>query len=165
MILRSLAANEVDLHREVRLHALRDAPDSFGETLEDAAARPRVYWEQLTFAVTQPGRDVMFLACEEEDVLGAAYGMRDPLRSDGARVGGMWVDLARRRRGVGRALLLGVFAWARERGLQHVGLWAPAHGEAALALYSHAGFRQTGERRPLPAHPSLSIVAMEAEIG
>ena len=61
-------------------------------------------------------------------------------------------------------LLQEVFSWARERGLQHLGLWAPVHRPAAISLYSRAGFRDTGERRQLTTNSSLWIVAMEAEL-
>ena len=158
--IRTLVPHEVGLHREVRLQALRDAPDSFGETFAEAAARPPSYWEDLTRSVTEPGRHVMFLAFQDEHVRGSTYGLLDRERSEMGRVGGMWVEPAWRRRGVGRALLQEVFAWARERRLSRLGLWAPAHSPAALALYRQAGFRETGDRRPLPTNPSLEIVAM-----
>jgi GNAT superfamily N-acetyltransferase len=162
--LRRLASHEVDLHRDLRLRALRDAPDSFGETFAAAAVRPISYWEELTRSVTEPGRDVMFLACEGDDVLGSAYGLLDRARTDAGRVGGMWVGPAWRRRGVGRALLQEVIRWARERRLRHLGLWAPAHNPAAIALYSRAGFRNTGDRRALPTNPTLSIIAMKVDL-
>jgi len=162
--LRRLASDEVSLHRDLRLRALRDAPGSFGETFTDAAGRPISYWAELTRSVTEPGLDVMFLACEGQDVLGSAYGLLDRTHTDAGRVGGMWVEPAWRRRGVGHALLQEVFSWARERRLKHLGLWAPAHSPAAISLYSRAGFRETGERRQLSTNSSLWIVAMEAEL-
>lgn len=164
MHLRRLEPHEVRLHRELRLRALQDAPDSFGETFEDVAARPSSYWEDLTRSVTAPERQVVFVAYEGEDVLGSTYGLRD--RDDGemGRVGGMWVDPAWRSRGVGRALLHQVFNWAREHGLRRLRLWAPVHSAAALALYGRAGFREVGKRRPLPTNPTLQIVEMEAQL-
>ena len=164
MHLRKLASHEVDLHRALRLRALHDAPDSFGETFAAAAAQPISYWEKLTRSVTEPGHQVMFLACDGEDVLGSAYGLLDCEHSDAGRVGGMWVEPAWRRRGVGQRLLNEVFIWAHGRGLKRLGLWAPAHSPAAMSLYSRAGFRGTGERRQLPTNPPLWIVAMEAEL-
>jgi len=154
----------VGLHRDLRLRALSDAPDSFGEAVTEAAVRPISYWQELTRAVTEPGRDVMFLACEGSDVLGSAYGLLDRTRSDAGRVGGMWVEPAWRRRGVGHALLQEVVRWGRERGLRRLGLWAPVQNPAAMALYSRAGFRNTGDRRQLPTNPRLSIIAMEVEL-
>ena len=162
--IRRLGADEVDLHRDVRLRALRDAPDSFGETLADATARPPSYWEDLTRSVTEPGRHVMFLVCEQDRVHGSVYGLLDRERADLGRVGGMWVEPTWRRRGAGRALLQAVSDWARERSFRCLGLWAPGHSEAALALYRQAGFRDTGNRRALPSNPALHVVEMECRL-
>ena len=164
MYLRRLQPHEVSLHRELRLRALQEAPDSFGEPFADVAARPSSYWEDLTRSVTESGRQVMVLAYERIDVLGSAYGLRDRDRSEMGRVGGMWVEPAWRRRGVGRALLKEVFRWAREHGLKRLALWAPSHSPAALALYGQAGFRETGIHRPLPTNPALQILEMEAPV-
>jgi GNAT superfamily N-acetyltransferase len=164
MYIRTLEPHEVNLHRELRLLALRDAPDSFGATFSDAEAQPSSYWEILTRSVTEPGHHVMFLACEGEAVCGSTYGLLDQEKSDGGRVGGMWVDPAWRRQGIGRALLQAVFAWARQRGLKRLGLWAPVHSPAAIALYRQAGFHETGRRRPLPINPSLQILEMKCEL-
>jgi GNAT superfamily N-acetyltransferase len=158
---RTLAPHEVALHRELRLRALRDAPESFGESLAEVLARPASYWEELTRSVTEPGPHVMFLACARERVVGSAYGLVDPERERAGRVGGMWVEPAARRRGVARALLQAVLAWARERGFGRVALWAPADSPAALSLYRQAGFRDTGRRRPLPSDPSREVLELE----
>lgn len=162
--IRTLQPHEVDLHRDLRLRALGEAPDSFGEAFADAAARPASYWENLTRSVTEPGRHVMFLACEGEQVHGSTYGLLDREQAEAGRVGGMWVEPASRRRCVGRALLQAVFGWARQRGLRRLGLWAPAHSPAALALYRQAGFRETGNRRPLPTNPALQVIEMECHL-
>lgn len=55
-------------------------------------------------------------------------------------------------------------AWARERRVSRLSLWAPAHSVAALSLYRRAGFRETGIRRPLPTNPALQIVEMESQL-
>ena len=164
MFLRKLESHEATLHRELRLRALREAPDSFGETFADVVARPSTYWEDLTRSVTESGRHVMFLAYEGNEVVGSTYGLLDGTRSEMGRVGGMWVDPAWRRLGVGGVLLLEVFRWARERGLSRIGLWAPAHSQAALVLYGKAGFRETGNSRPLPTNPSVQIIEMESSL-
>ena len=105
MHIRPLQPQEVNLHRELRLRALQDAPDSLGATCADAEVQPPSYWEILTRSVTEPGPHVMFLACEGGTVCGSTYGLLDRERSDVGRVGGMWVEPAWRRQGVGRALL------------------------------------------------------------
>jgi GNAT superfamily N-acetyltransferase len=162
--IRALDPDEIDLHRTVRLGALQDAPDSFGETFFEAAAKPMTYWEELTRSVTEPAWNVMFLACEGDGVLGCVYGLVNRTRADQGRVGGMWVSPASRRRGIGQALLEAVIAWSRQRGFTGLGLWAPAHSPAALALYAKAGFRETGFRQSMPTNPNLEIVEMTLQL-
>lgn len=164
MQVRALASHEAALHRTLRLRALRDAPDSFGETLSHAEAQPVSYWEEMTRHVTAPGGQIMVLACEGDAIVGTAYGLLDRERAEMGRVGGMWVDPAWRGRGIGQTLLGAVLDWARGRRLARFALWAPAHEPAAIALYTKAGFRHTGERRALPSNVSRSIVAMEVEL-
>jgi GNAT superfamily N-acetyltransferase len=164
MRIRAIDPNELDLHRVVRLSALQDAPDAFGETFVEAAAKPMTYWEELTRSVTEPDRNVMFLACDGDDVLGCVYGLVNRVLADQGRVGGMWVNPAARRRGIGQALLEAVIEWSRRRGFKGLGLWAPAHSPAALALYAKAGFRQTGIRQTMPTHRNLDIVEMTLQL-
>jgi GNAT superfamily N-acetyltransferase len=159
-----LAAHEVDLHRDLRMRALFESPHSFAETCAEAAARPESYWQQLTRSVTEPGPHVMLLACEGEEVLGSVYGMLDRERRNGGRIGGTWVQAEYRNRGVGSALVREVFSWARRRGLNRLGLWAPAHEQPAIALYRATGFQPTGERRPLATNPSFWIMEMEVHL-
>jgi GNAT superfamily N-acetyltransferase len=159
-----LEQHEVALHRDVRLRALRDTPDAFGESAAEVEARPFSYWEDLTRSVTEPGRHVMFLACEGDTICGSTYGLRDRESSDAGRIGGTWVAPVHRRQGVGTALLKSVFSWAREHGLIRLRLWAPAASTAALALYRHAQFEETGQRRALPTNAALEIVELECKL-
>jgi GNAT superfamily N-acetyltransferase len=164
MKIRALDPCEVNSHRELRIRVLNDSPNSFGEIASEAEARPLSYWEDLTRSVTDPNRHVMFVAFECDAIVGTTYGLLDHERSDVGRLGGMWVDPSQRRRGVGRSLLAAVLAWARERGLKRVGLWAPASEPAAIRLYFRAGFRDTRRQRPLPNNGALRIVEMEIEL-
>src|SRR5215468_3081197 len=105
MHIRALEAFEAELHRALRLCALRDAPDSFGETLSHAEAQPVSYWEELTRQVTGSGGQIMALGCEGDEIVATVYGLLDREHAETGRVGGMWVDPAWRGRGVGQALL------------------------------------------------------------
>jgi len=162
--IRRLQPHEITLHRDLRLCALRDSPDSFAETAAEAEARPFSYWEDLTRSVTDPDRHVMFLAYEGDAVFGSTYGLRDSENRDAARVGGTWVAPSHRRRGVGHALLQAVLSWARNQGFKGLRLWAPSANAAALALYRQAGFAGTGRRRPLPTNAELQIVELECAL-
>ena len=161
MRIRRLEPHEIALHRDVRLRALREAPDSFGENAAEVETRPSSYWEDLTRSVTEPGRHVMFLACEGEAVHGSTYGLRDLQSGDSGRVGGTWVAPSHRRQGIGKGLLQAVVFWAKEQGLRRLRLWAPAASSAALSLYRQSGFADTGHRRLLPTNAALEIVELE----
>ena len=161
MRIRQLEPHEISLHRDLRLRALRDSPDSFAETASDADSRPFSYWEDLTRSVTEPYRHVMYLACDGDDIVGSTYGLRDFESSDRGRIGGMWVAPLHRRHGTGSALLEAVLSWAHAHGFNRVGLWAPLDNAAALALYHRAGFRQTKRRRPLRTNAALEIIELE----
>ena len=164
MEIRALKPNEVSLHRELRLRALRDSPNAFGDTIAEAESQPQAYWEELTKSVTTFGPHVMFVACEGEDPQGSTYGLLDREQIGVGRVGGMWVAPSRRRQGFGRALLEAVFTWARKRKLKCLVLWAPAHSPGAVALYRKAGFHETGNCRPLPTNSKLQIIEMVCEL-
>ena len=163
-MIRRLEPHETALHRTLRLRALKDSPDSFGDRLEDISARPAAYWEELTQSVTAPDHHVMFLACAETSVCGSVYGLTDARQAGRGRVGGMWVEPASRGRGVGSALLEAVIAWARSRAFTRLELSAPARSAAALALYRRAGFGAMGERRPMPGRPHLELVEMGRDL-
>ena len=161
MLIRKLSPRETPLHRDIRLRSLADSPNSFGESYETVAALPPTEWERRTAQVAGGDSGVMFIASDGDTVYGCVYGFPDAQRAGGGRVGGMWVDPTHRRLGTGSALLQAVLNWAREKEFHAMGLWAPEHEPAALALYTKAGFRETGRSRPLPSNPGFTIVEME----
>lgn len=162
---RTLAPDEIDLHRSVRLRALSDAPQAFEDRHEVLADRPAQWWVDLTAALTDPGFGTMVLAFDETDTpIGSVYGFGDRSREGTARVGGMWVDSTARGRGVGAGLLGRVIDWASAAGFVRIALWAPDDAPAAQALYRRAGFVETGLRRPLPSDPTRTIVERERSL-
>jgi hypothetical protein len=92
---RRLRANDAHLLRAVRLAALADAPDAFGETLEGAGsadwgARARDGSSLLDRAV--------FVATDGERGVGMVF-VKSGAPPEAAFLGGMWVSPAFRRRG------------------------------------------------------------------
>ncbi len=83
------------------------------------------------------------LADDEEGVVGAALGER--WQDDTGYVGELAVATRGRGRGLGRALLLGVFEAFRRAGLEHVELSVHGRNRGALALYESVGMRCTWE--------------------
>jgi ribosomal protein S18 acetylase RimI-like enzyme len=162
LTLRPLRADETDLHRRLRLAALRESPRAFGDKLEPLEKKSAAYWEALTQRVCSV--DAMLLALDGERAIGMIYGLRDQHIRRGARLGGVWVDAAHRRGGAGRLLVDGIVGWARERGYVAARLWVGKQETAAIALYERAGFRFTGVERALEDQPSIAISEMHRSL-
>ncbi len=144
MNIERLTANEGERLRAIRLRALRDTPDAFGTTLEEAAARPPESWvnqlkELATFVATASGCDV-----------GLVRGMLHDQFRDAGYLISMWVAPEARRQGIGSALVDAVVDWARTQGLACLLLDVAAMNVPAIALYTRKGFVPNGEVGTLP---------------
>ena len=148
----------LDLMRELRLRALRDAPLAFGSTYEREAAFERELWEQRVRANAEGRQRVGFVL---EPAAGMAVGgiHDDP---EVAQLYGMWVAPEARGGGAGRALVDAVIAWAADRGARRLVTQVTEGNEAALRLYERAGFADTGEREPLGHSDGVTIVLERA---
>ena len=158
--IRLLKPDEVEVFREVRLRALAESPDAFGETWHQAQAQPDTYWERLTESVTQPQGQVMVLAEHADRVIGSAFGLRDRHAPDIGHVGGMWVEPAFRASGVGTALMTRLLTWAEQQEYEILELWVTEGNEGAIAFYRKFGFVETGKRDILPSNPTLNVIQM-----
>jgi len=167
MHIRPIHADEGLRLRALRLRALSEAPAAFGSTLAREEAFAEAIWHEraakgaagidvATMVADQDGRWVGLasgLCCGEEDA---------PARS--ALLVGMFVEAQARRRGVGRALLEGVSAWARSRQCLRLALWVTAGNAPAIALYHRCGLARTGARRANAHTPTLVEFKMAREL-
>jgi GNAT superfamily N-acetyltransferase len=139
-----LALDEGPRLRSIRLRSLLDAPDAFGSTLEETAARSAQSWsKQLldlpTFVAVSEGLDVGIVRCA-----------RDVTRIDAAWLISMWVAPEMRRRGVGGMLVDAVIDWARANGVTRLILDVVDTNESAIAFYMRKGFERNGNVSTLP---------------
>ena len=129
--------------RELRLAALRDAPDVFWATWEDEARFTRREW--VRFA-----RDVVWFVAVRDEPLGLVGCLRRPEVPDEAEVIGMWVRAAERGTGIADLLLEALHGWAEADGVRCLGLWVVVGNERARRFYDRHRYRSTGELAPLP---------------
>jgi GNAT superfamily N-acetyltransferase len=130
--------------RAIRLRALRDAPEAFETTFDEASARPLESWQrQLEELVT-------FVAVVGDFDVGIVRGARHDDRDDTAYLLSMWVAAEARRQGIGSALIDAVVGWAKELGFTRLLLDVGEANAAAMALYSQKGFVPTGIVGRLP---------------
>ena len=132
--------------REVRLCALRDAPDAFARTLPEEEAQPREFWQER---LASPEAAIFIATLGEADV-GIVGGAPFLEREGAARLGGMWVAPAARGRGVGDQLVDAVVEWARLFGYPRVVLDVGDTNAPAIRLYRRKGFQPTGRTGTLP---------------
>ena len=155
--IRALEAHEWELLRDLRLRALRDAPDAFGPTWQDAAGQPDAYWQAAARRFAEAEGADLFLA--ERD--GQGVGLVSALGAGGrGGIGAMWVDPVQRRSGLARRLLETACQALAARGCTCITLTVTRTNRAAIALYESFGFEPTGEVHPLREGSNLDELEM-----
>lgn len=138
---------------ELRLRALRTDPAAFGSSLEREESFREQHWRMrlrsspwfVARDKRAPGAPPFGLVCLIEEPASPA---------DDRHVVALWVEAARRREGVGSALLAAAARAASDAGSRTLSLWVADDNDVAIALYVRAGFTPTGERQRLPRDPS-----------
>jgi len=140
--------------REIRLAALLDAPQAFGSTYQREARFTEAQWRNRI-----NDRAVTYLAHLDEDA--APAGIAGVWVDDGAaELVSIWVGPDARGRGVGEALVMAAAGWAKARGHDTLFLWVTELNAPARRLYERCGFTPSGDRQPLPSHPTLAEIRM-----
>jgi len=147
--------------REVRLAALRDAPDAFASTYGEAFTYPPSLWAGRADDASRGSVAATFLLVDGQDTLGMITGLRDAEDDQTARLVSLWVAPEARGMGQGRRLVEEVVEWAREPGSTCLRLWVTNDNESGNVLYESVGFRPTGNEQPLPSNPGLMERQME----
>ena len=158
MEIRRVRRDEWQAHREIRLRALAADPDAFGETLEHALTEADADWQRRA---DRPNGMAFVAVADDGRFVGMANGGPAPAEhGQYAGVYGMWVAPEVRGQGVGGALLQAVEGWAREAGYDRIGLGVTTTNDAAIALYTAAGYVDLGQRMPLREGTDLVIRLM-----
>lgn len=164
MRIRQIKPNEVSLYKELRLRALADAPDAFGQSLAEVSAQPQEQWVSTVEAFAKGCRKVAFFALEARRGVGLVFAFVDKERQHIGHVCALWVDPSARGKGVGQGLLDAVKAWARKTGLNELELWVTQGNSCAARLYEKAGFCKTGRNAAHPVNPTLQADEMKLKL-
>jgi ribosomal protein S18 acetylase RimI-like enzyme len=137
--LRVLTTNDWPLWREVRLAALRDAPQAFKSRLQDWHSGGEELW-RARLKMPDAYNIVALLD-------GRAGAMASGLPGDSGayELRSVWVSPRTRGRGIGDQLIAAVETWARQSGATTLKLAVIPGNEPAIALYQRNGFVVTGE--------------------
>jgi len=142
------------LLRELRLEALRDAPDAFWATWEDERKYGAGEWTRFArsvawFVATRDGRRVGLVGAVQRDDC-----------AEEREVIGMWVHPTERRKGIAGLLLDAVTRWAGTQGAAVLTLWVTHRNHLAHTFYLRQGFTPTGEEAPMPGGRAGTEVRM-----
>jgi GNAT superfamily N-acetyltransferase len=142
--------------RDIRLAALRDAPDAFESTHAEQAAFGEADWRRR---ITRGGTFLAYLPeVSTAEPVGLVGGYQPA--PGVVELVSMYVRPEGRGRGVGEALIEAVIGWARARNAATVHLWVTETNKHASGLYERCGFSLTGERQRLPSNEDLTEFGM-----
>lgn len=147
--------------RDLRLRALAEAPDAFGQLLASTQTRTDAEWEA---SMVPTANRAQLLAEDAGTAIGMAVLMisaGDPSR---AHLYAMWVPPEARRRQVGRRLVHAATDWARMNGVREIELCATTTNSAAYQMYLATGFVDTGRREPLREGATIETHVMVARL-
>ncbi len=147
--------------RDLRLRALLDAPEAFGSTHEQEAARTEDDWRAFAAGRDGAARQAAFVAVDEDGRwIGLAVGVVGRADTSLANLYSMWVEPAARGLGAGRLLVETVTAWAAGTGAERLELCVTEVNESAVRLYRTAGFEPTGGRDALRPGSDITTVTL-----
>ena len=155
--IRTFAADEWRLYRDLRVRALADSPNAFGSTLAAEAGRPDAEWARRLASSADLRVSRPLVAELGGELVGLAWGRIDMSAPDVAALYQMWVAPTHRGRGVGQKLLKAVIAWATAQNVAALDLGVTCGDSPARRLYERAGFKPLGE--PQPLRPGSTLLA------
>jgi GNAT superfamily N-acetyltransferase len=151
---REVSPDDWKILRDVRLAALREAPQAFGSTYAREAQFTREQWRGRINA-----RGVTFFAhlpqSPEPAGLAGIY-----LENGVPDLVSLWVRPSARGHRVGEALITAAADWVKAHHHDALFLWVTESNTAARTLYERCGFMPTGDRQPLPSNPALIEIRM-----
>ena len=134
----------------LRLEALRDSPEAFGEDYDHVAAQPSAAWDDQVAHSLGNGDRVIFVGAlgdrPDSPLIGMAGVNRSPMKNTrhSGSVWGVYVQPAWRGKGIAKALTQACIHWGREKGLVTLRLGVITANPAAIHCYDSCGFRSCG---------------------
>ena len=154
ILIQRASGADADRLRVIRLAALRDEPDAFGSILSDAEQFGPAQWKLMASNWNY------FLAVHDGRVVGMAGGGRNESLETARWLYGMFVLPDVRGSGVAARLVSEVARWARQEGVETLGLHVTTSLARARAFYFRLGFNDVGPPEPMDRDHSLQLQMM-----
>jgi ribosomal protein S18 acetylase RimI-like enzyme len=137
--IRAAQASDVVQYRELRLHALQNAPTAFSSDYETNARQTMDYWESR---LSQDENRAMFLAEADHHLIGmTGIGRREsPKTKHSADIYSVYVRPEWRGLHIAEALIEACIEWAKTREVNIVKLGVLSSSTSAIRCYQRCGF-------------------------
>jgi len=162
--IRVLAPSDWLTYKSVRLASLAESPDSFGSTYERESAYVQTEWESRLDPIERAKNALPLIAEYEEIPIGVAWGLVHEPVTKVAHIYQMWVSPEARGKGVAKALLEQIEAWALARNCDLMALSVTTTNDAAVHLYQIAGFLPSGQVEELREGSALKTQKMVKDL-
>ena len=160
LIIQRFAPHDWPSYRDLRLRALAEAPDAFGSTLDTERVRPDAEWARRLEIAAHARSELPLVARSGDEAIGLAWARIDTAAPEAAYLYQVWVAPEHRGAGAGRLLLEAAVAWARTMGARYLALDVTCGDTPAVRLYTRAGFRISGDLKPLRPGSPLMVQPM-----
>jgi len=142
-----IRADQGLLLRDLRLRSLADAPEAFGQPIDEARLQPEAEWHQSARQAAAGDSRTWLLATAGDEAVGLVQGRKR--RPATLLLFSMWIEPRLRHHGLATALIDALEAWGVGWGARETRLWVYASNTPAIAFYSALGFTtvRSGEDR------------------
>lgn len=158
--IRQIKAEQWAAYRDVRLAALKDSPEAFSTTVEQAQSWPDSHW-QLRLSERHENQHFAVFAYQNTNIVGLCWALKE---QNIVQVFQMWVAPQYRGIGASKALINSIVNWAKNNSAQCLNLSVTQTNVAAIGLYKASGFVETGASQPLRAGSSLQVLDMVLQL-
>ncbi len=148
--------------RDLRLRSIADAPNAFGQPLEEARGRPQKEWHRSARQSSHGDNRTWLLAETDEGPVGLVQGRKR--RPGTLLLFSMWVDPSVRRLGVGRTLIESLESWGRGWDAAETILWVYGANDDAIRFYRDLGFGVIRSGQDAEAGARFGALAMRRDI-
>jgi len=154
--IRQIQPNDWELFKSLRLKAMSDAPQAFGETLEEAKQMPDSRWKALTKCNSEGRESICALAFNIKEPIGIIVGGLDDHVKDRAHVVTAWIEPGLRGKGIAESLFRFISDWADIAGAKVLTAEVNMHNLRAQAFYRKMGFELLDEQPFITPEPTKS---------
>lgn len=162
--IRTFAAHEWAIYKDIRLRALADSPDAFGRTLAEEQDRSDGVWSNRLKTGATSEWDLPLLAEVHGEPAGLAWCHIDQSNPKVANLYQVWVAPGYRRLGIGKMLVDAAIAWTKAKKACYLELGVTWIESPARRLYTRSGFKPIEQPLPLRPESRLLVQKMRLEV-